>query len=221
MSDEIIHVIDGDASVREAAGLALRSAGLSYQTYISLHVFLANLPRQPGGCIVADRDLSCEGVPDLISELRAHHVVLPLIVMSGVATVRTAIAAMRAGAVDVVEKPLDAADLLDAVQRALQHSRRQIEELDERSVIAARLESLSARERQVLEALVAGRPNKIIAYELGISIRTIEIYRANVMTKMEAASLPELVRMAVMGRSGAAPQGGSGLISGTAARRSS
>lgn len=201
--DGIVHVIDGSETVREAIAVAMRSARLRVQTHGSGASFLGDPSSGPRGCIVAELHLPDMGALEFLAELRGRGRETPVIVIAGNATVRSAVAAMRAGAVDFLEKPVDRDELLAAVQSAMQRHCDAPAGSVERSEILSRLETLSARERQVLDALVAGRPNKIIAYELGISIRTIEIYRANVMTKMRAASLSELVRMAIF--AGASP----------------
>ena len=122
---------------------------------------------------------------------------MPVIIVTGHGDIPLAVEAIRSGAIDFLEKPFDGNTLLGALRSALVHHREEILGCAERSHIRARIEALSGRERQVLEGLVAGHPNKIIACDLGISIRTIEVYRANVMTKMQASSLPDLVRMAI------------------------
>ena len=134
---------------------------------------------------------------DLLRELKARSADLPVIVMTGHADVPLAVEAMKLGASDFIEKPFNDDILITSVRNALSFSTRDSQQTAERALIQSRLELLSARERQVLEGLVAGNPNKIIAFDLGISPRTVEIYRANVMTKMEAGSLSELVRMAL------------------------
>jgi len=132
-----------------------------------------------------------------IKQLTERKIDAPVIVMTGHGDIALAVEAMKLGAVDFLEKPFDDDVILAAIRSAIDRSRRGESRAAERSQIAERLASLSQRERQVLDGLVAGLPNKTIAYDLGISPRTVEVYRANVMTKMEARSLSELVRMAV------------------------
>jgi two-component system response regulator FixJ len=134
---------------------------------------------------------------DLVRRLRELSIALPVIVITGHADVPLAVEAMKAGVSDFIEKPFDDEVLLKALRTALQRGFETEQDQAQRAVLQERLDSLSMRERQVLEALVAGRPNKVIAYDLGISPRTVEIYRAKVMTKMTASSLSELVRMAL------------------------
>jgi two-component system, LuxR family, response regulator FixJ len=194
-----IYIIDDDDAARESLAFLIRSAGLAVQTYSDPRAFLDDVALVRSGCIITDvRMPHMDGI-ELLRRLRKCAVMLPVIVVTGHGDIPLAVEAIRSGAIDFLEKPFDGNALLDVVHAALK--RREEEDLDnaERSTILARIESLSARERQVLEGLVAGQPNKVIAYDLGISIRTIEIYRANVMTKMEATSLSDLVRMAIVG----------------------
>jgi two-component system response regulator FixJ len=134
---------------------------------------------------------------ELLRRLRALDLTLPVIVMTGHGDIPLAVEAMKAGAIDFFEKPFSDDAMLAAVRRALGRQREDRAHEAERDAVKERLASLTARERQVLEGLVAGKANKNIAFDLGISARTVEIYRANVMTKMNAASLSELMRMAL------------------------
>ena len=194
-----IHVIDGDEIVRRALAVTLANAGMQVRTYVSAAVFYNALSAIHDGCIVADLDLRDGSGFDLLRELKRRDILLPVILTSARATVPLAVEVMRAGASDFLEKPLEETALLTAASSAMERHRAEIHESGDRSKILARLETLSARERQVLEELIAGHPNKIIAYHLGISVRTIELYRSNVMAKMQAASLSDLIRMAMAG----------------------
>jgi two-component system response regulator FixJ len=135
---------------------------------------------------------------DLLRHLQRMAVRLPVIVVTGHGDVQLAVEAMKSGAVDFMEKPFDDERMLETVRTALDGRRTDAARTPEQNAIAERLASLSQRERQVLDGLVAGQPNKTIAYQLGISPRTVEVYRAHVMTKMQASSLSELVRMALI-----------------------
>jgi two-component system response regulator FixJ len=135
---------------------------------------------------------------DLLRELRSRSCMVPVIVMTGHGDIQLAVEAMKSGAIDFLEKPFDDERVLTAVRSALEAKRAQDERFGRRHEIEERLASLSQRERQVLDGLVAGLPNKTIAHDLGISPRTVEVYRANVMTKMQAGSLSELVRMVLL-----------------------
>ena len=193
-TETIIHVIDDDAAVRDSIAFLLETAGLTTRTYESALAFLAEKNRA-AGCIVTDVRMPDMTGLELARRLRDSGSVEPVIVVTGHADVSLAIEAMRAGVVDFIEKPFDDEILLTSIQRVLdQASKASSADLEKRT-FAARLSSLSPRERDVVEGLVKGNANKVIAFDLGISPRTVEVYRANVMTKMQAGSLSELVRM--------------------------
>jgi two-component system response regulator FixJ len=197
-SKELVHVIDDDDAVRQSLEFLLRSARIDVQTYDSAVAFLKALPGLPFGCIITDvRMPELSGI-DLLRRLRELQVAMPVIVITGHGDVPLAVEAMKVGAVDFLEKPFDDEVLLLAVRSALGNFEKESQRDAERTEIQDRLAGLSNREREVLEGLIAGQPNKTIAYDLGISPRTVEIYRANVMTKMKASSLSELVRMALV-----------------------
>jgi two-component system, LuxR family, response regulator FixJ len=194
----IVHVIDDDDAVRQSLAFLLGTAGIDVQTYESAVAFLDVAEKVKLGCVITDvRMPELSGV-DLLRRLRELKLGVPVIVITGHGDVPLAVEAMKIGAVDFLEKPFDDEVLLASVQSALSQLDRDSKRQAERSEIEGRLASLSSRERDVLEGLVAGHANKQIAYDLGISPRTIEIYRANLMTKMQAASLSDLVRMALI-----------------------
>ena len=194
---EIVFVVDDDIHARDSLCALLESAGLTGEAYESAQAFLDAYVPERAGCLIADiRMPDMDGLA-LQEELNRRNAGLPVIVVTGHADVPLAVRAMKEGAVDLIEKPFDDELLLATVRRALalaQDVRTQAMAAD---TAKARIASLSARERQVLELLVAGQPNKIIAYELDISPRTVEIHRAHVMDKMEAKSLSDLVRSAI------------------------
>jgi two-component system response regulator FixJ len=196
-NEGIVHVIDDDDAMRESLAFLLKSAKVEVATYESADAFLARLQALKAGCVVTDVRMPGMSGLDLLKRLRELKNPIPVIVITGHADVPLAVEAMKFGASDFLEKPFDDDVLLSAVRAAVSDGAAGQEDQALRAAILLRLESLSARERQVLDGLVAGHPNKTIAYDLGISPRTIEIYRANVMTKMEASSLSELVRMAL------------------------
>ena len=204
----IVHVIDDDEAMRESLCFLLGTVGMEVKTYESAMAFLDIAATVGAGCVITDvRMPELSGV-ELLRRLRELKLGIPVIVITGHGDVALAVEAMKIGAIDFLEKPFDDEVLLGSVRSALnqldQDQRRQAE----RSDIEARLASLTNRERDVLEGLVAGHANKQIAYDLGISPRTIEIYRANLMTKMQAASLSDLVRMALIaGILGPGPDG--------------
>jgi two-component system response regulator FixJ len=192
----VIHIVDDDAAVRQSLAFLLSSAGLAVRLYDSAAAFLDRLPELQGGCLITDMRMPGMTGLELLHELGAKACGLPAIVVTGHGDVPLAVEAMKAGAVDFIEKPFDQQAILDAVQAALE--RGPSRDHGAGPLIAARLASLSERERQVLDGLIAGHPNKTIAHDLGISPRTVEVYRANLMTKMAAKSLSELIRMAVL-----------------------
>jgi two-component system response regulator FixJ len=196
-SEAVVHVIDDDEAVRDSLTFLLRSARLDVRAYESALAFLNALPGIGAGCVITDVRMPELGGIDLLRRLRDRGVTMPVIVMTGHGDVPLAVEAMKVGAVDFFEKPFDDDAMLAAVRAALGAWEKGARNESERAELQARVSGLSSREREVLDGLVAGLPNKTIAYDLGISPRTVEIYRANVMTKMKAGSLSELVRMAL------------------------
>lgn len=198
MPDRIVHIVDDDEAVRQSLAFLLGSAGLTVRLYDSASAFLAGLSGVKNGCLVTDVRMPGMTGIELLQQLRSRACHLPAIVITGHGDVPLAVEAMKAGAVDFIEKPFDQEAILHAVQAALERGVE--DEGREDPAIAAKLATLSERERQVLEGLVSGHPNKTIAYDLGISPRTVEVYRANLMTKMDAHSLSELIRMAIIAK---------------------
>ena len=194
----IVHVIDDDDAVRESLAFLLGTAGIDVQTYESAVAFLNVAPEVKAGCVITDVRMPDISGIELLRRLRELKLGVPVIVITGHGDVPLAVEAMKIGAVDFLEKPFDDEVLLASVRSALNQLDRDHKRAAERGEIEGRLAALSSRERDVLEGLVAGHANKQIAYDLGISPRTIEIYRANLMTKMDAASLSDLVRMALI-----------------------
>lgn len=193
---KIVHIVDDDETVRQSLAFLLSSAGLAVRVYDSAIVFLAGLSGATGGCLITDIRMPDMSGIDLLHQLRAKACGLPAIVITGHGDVPLAVEAMKAGAIDFIEKPFDEEAILNAVHAAFERGTGVGS--GDGPAIAAKLASLSERERQVLEGLIAGHPNKIIASNLGISPRTVEVYRANLMTKMAARSLSELIRMAIL-----------------------
>jgi two-component system, LuxR family, response regulator FixJ len=193
----LVHVVDDDEAVRESLALLLESAGVLARTYDSAAAFLKALPNLASGCVLTDvRMPDLDGL-ELQRRLLELGVMMPVIVMTGHGDVPIAVEALKAGAADFLEKPFDDAQLLAAVSSALATSQRAQDEGAAVAGIARRLASLTPREREVLDRLVTGQPNKTIAYDLGSSPRTVEVHRARVMEKMGVRSLPELVRMTI------------------------
>ena len=204
----IIYVIDDDEAVRESLEFLLKTAGLPVRSFDSAQAFLDVLPEIRSGCIITDvRMPDITGI-DLLRRVKELGLDIPVIVITGHGDIALAVEAMKIGAVDFLEKPFDDDTLLDAVRGSLTRTVDTAQRNAELTAIHERLAGLSNRERQVLEGLVAGKANKVIAFDLGISPRTVEIYRANLMTKMAANSLSDLVRMAMM--AGILEDGGKG-----------
>lgn len=195
-----VHVIDDDDAARESLVFLLDCAGLAVRAYGSADGFLAAAPPLEGAVIVTDVRMPGMSGVDLVRALKSRGVAAPVIVITGHADVPLAIQAMKAGVADFIEKPFDDEAILSAVRSALKTLDERGALETEREAIRARLATLSGREREVLDGLVEGRANKVIAYDLQISARTVEVYRANVMTKMQAESLSDLVKMAMIAR---------------------
>lgn len=199
-NEPIVHVVDDDPAIRDSLAFLLDTADLVSRTYDSAAALLAHADTLAPGCIVTDvrmPDMNGLEMVRRLSEMGVRH---PVIVMTGHADVPLAIEAVRAGVKDFIEKPFDDEALLSSIHSALADQAGTAEREGQDAEVRDRLASLSTRERQVLEGLVAGRANKVIAYDLEISPRTVEVYRANVMTKMQARSLSELVRMTILAR---------------------
>ena len=194
--NRVVHIVDDDDAVRQSLAFLLSSAGLAVRLYDSATAFLVGLSGVKGGCLITDMRMPDMTGLELLHQLRAKAWGLPAIVITGHGDVALAVEAMKAGAIDFIEKPFDEGAILNAVQNALERGANG--KSGDGAAIAAKLANLSERERQVLKGLIAGHPNKTIAYDLGISPRTVEVYRANLMAKMEAGSLSELVRMALL-----------------------
>ena len=196
--EPIIYVIDDDDAVRQSLEFLLKTAGITVRSFESGKAFLEVLPEIRSGCIVTDvRMPGITGI-DLLRHVKETNPFLPVIVITGHGDISLAVEAMKLGAVDFLEKPFDDDQLLTAVRAALSQDADIGKRKAELADIHDKLAVLSNRERQVLEGLVVGNANKTIAFDLGISPRTVEIYRANLMTKMAANSLSDLVRMAML-----------------------
>jgi two-component system response regulator FixJ len=200
--DAVVHLIDDDDGVRQAIAFLLTTSGFAVRVYESAAAFLEALPTVQPGCIVTDvRMPEMDGL-ELQRHLGVRSLGLPVIVITGHGDVPLAVEAMKAGAIDFIEKPFNDERLLCAIRVAIDRHARDAHRDDEIAVIRAKLDALSPREREVLDGLVAGLPNKTIAYDLKISARTVEVHRANLMARMGAGSLADLVRMAFVVRSG-------------------
>jgi len=193
----IVHVVDDDAAVRRALVRLLRSEGLEVVTYETAQAVLNAAPSLSSGCILLDLQMPGMDGLELLARLGELGIELPVIVVTGHGDVPTAVRAMKAGAVDFIEKPIDETQLFAAIDAALAEKKFAVRD---RVVASAteRMVLLSPRERQVLEAIAVGRPSKLIAYDLGISVRTVEVHRAHMLDRLGVRNMAEAIRIAVM-----------------------
>lgn len=192
-----VYVIDDDEAMRDSLNFLLDSAGYEVTLFDSALRFLDALPGLGFGCVVSDvRMPGLDGI-GLLKRMKADHSTFPIVIMTGHGDVPLAVEAMKLGAVDFLEKPFEDDRLVGMIEMAIQEAEPAARSEALTQDIAARVASLSPRERQVMNGLIAGLSNKLIARDYDISPRTIEVYRANVMTKMQANSLSELVRLAM------------------------
>ena len=196
--EPIIYVIDDDDAVRQSLEFLLKTAGMTVRGFEHAKAFLDILPQVGHGCVITDVRMPGMSGIDLLTRLKDSNPKLPVIIIPGHGDISLAVEAMKIGAIDFLEKPFDDDHLIAAVRAALNLDAGVVKRKAELGEITEKLAALSNRERQVLDGLVAGKANKSIAFDLGISPRTVEIYRANVMTKMAANSLSDLVRMAML-----------------------
>jgi two-component system response regulator FixJ len=194
-SDIVIHIVDDEEPVRKSLAFLLTVSGYAVRVHESATAFLATAKDLQNVCLVTDLRMPDLSGVELLRKLREEDAMLPAIVISGHGDVPMAVEAMKAGAIDFIEKPFEDEVLLEAVGRAVAELQKRPRGKDDIAAVRQRLAQLTERERQVMAGIVAGLPNKTIAYDLDISPRTVEVHRANVMTKMNAKSLPELVRM--------------------------
>ncbi|MDX0329826.1 response regulator [Sinorhizobium meliloti] len=199
MTDYTVHIVDDEEPVRKSLAFMLTMNGFAVKMHQSAEAFLAFAPDVRSGVLVTDLRMPEMSGVELLRNLGDLKINIPSIVITGHGDVPMAVEAMKAGAVDFIEKPFEDTVIIEAIERASEHLVAAEADVDDANDIRARLQTLSERERQVLSAVVAGLPNKSIAYDLDISPRTVEVHRANVMAKMKAKSLPHLVRMALAG----------------------
>jgi two-component system, LuxR family, response regulator FixJ len=190
-----VFIVDDDEAVRSSLRLLIKSVGLIPSALASAREFLEKYDAAQPGCLVLDVRMPDMSGLELQEQLNRQGAVIPVIFITGHGDVPMAVEAMQAGAFDFLQKPFRDQDLIDRIQRALEKDRSNRAVLNERSLIRERLETLTPREREVLEMVSSGKPNKIMAADLGVSQRTVEIHRARVMEKMGASSLAQLVRM--------------------------
>jgi len=197
-AQRVVHIIDDDEALRESLAFLLRTAELEVKSFDSAKAFFDALPDPSLACVITDVRMPNVSGIELLRRLKELKVGVPVIVITGHGDIALAVEAMKIGAIDFFEKPFNDDLLLASVRAALRDQAGQTKRYAERAEIENHLATLSAREKDVLAGLIEGRANKQIAFELGISPRTVEIYRANLMNKMQADSLSDLVRMALV-----------------------
>jgi FixJ family two-component response regulator len=190
-----VFIVDDDAAIRFAMQALMDSVNLSHEIFASADEFLEKIGDQRPGCLVLDIRMPGLGGLELQEELIKRGNTLPIIFITGHGDVPMAVEAMQKGAVDFIQKPFRDQELLDRIREALATDEERREAQQHHAEVAGRLERLTNREREVFDLVVTGKPNKVIAYELGVSQRTVEIHRARVMEKMQARSLADLVKM--------------------------
>jgi two-component system response regulator FixJ len=195
-TETVIHIVDDEEQVRNSLAFLLTVSGYTVRIHTSATGFLQLAPELKSACLITDLRMPDMSGVELLRRLAQAEATCPTVVITGHADVPMAVEAMKAGAIDFIEKPFEDVVLLAAVDRAIAEAERRgtADDVDE---LRARLDALTDRERQIMRSIVEGLPNKIIAYDLNISPRTVEVHRANVMAKMRAGSLAELVRMAL------------------------
>jgi two-component system response regulator FixJ len=193
--DVIVHIVDDDEAVRRSMVFLCSSAGYAVRPHVSATAFLAVAPSLKKDCLLVDLRMPDMNGVELLRRLREIDAALPTVVVTGNGDIKMAVEAMKLGAIDFVEKPFVDAVLFNAIERAANQATFEFNSAQTRNLIKSRLDSLSEREQQVLDGILVGLPTKSIALELELSPRTVEVYRASLMAKMQAGSLSELVRM--------------------------
>jgi two-component system response regulator FixJ len=199
MSDDqlrMVHLVDDDEAIRRSVGFMLKTSGFQVRVYESGIELLKSASSLEPGCVLLDIRMPGMDGLEVLAALRAKGVSLPVIIMTGHGDVSLAVQAMKAGALDFIEKPFEKAVLVSAIDQGVERLKRSAADVDGADEAAVKLKALTPREREVLDGLAKGLPNKTIAYDLGISPRTVEIHRANLMTKLGVRSLSEALRIA-------------------------
>jgi FixJ family two-component response regulator len=198
MPDKAVFIVDDDTAVRQGLKFMLRTAGYSVEAFPSARSFLEDYDPRRGGCLLLDIRMPQMTGLELQQQLNIRGWRIPVIFITEHGTVSLAIAAMKAGAFDFIEKPLREDALLEGIERALHWNDRAYEERLERATLQTRVALLTPREREVFELAAGGEPNKVIARHLGISVRTVELHRAHIIGKLQARSLSDLIRMGII-----------------------
>lgn len=207
MADGAVHIIDDDEPTRDSLRFLLAASGVPAKAHESAAAFLTALSTVTPACVITDVRMPDINGIEVLKAVKARRPATPVIVVTGHGDIALAVEAMKLGASDFLEKPYSDESMIAAVERALEHNSNT--RGDDKQELLARVAVLSARERQVLEGVMAGKTNKVIAQELDISPRSVEVYRANLMTKMQATNISHLVRMALLaGLDSAGPPAG-------------
>jgi len=196
-AEPTVFVVDDDNALRKSLCWLIESIGLRVQTFASAHEFLDAYPADTPGCLVLDVRMPGMSGLDLQERLEERRITIPVIIITGYGDVPMAVRAMKAGAVDFIEKPVSDQMLLDRIQQAIMTDSMHRESKRGKSQFAARIELLTPREREVMDKVVSGLSSREIGDELGVSFKTVEAHRAKIMKKMQASSVPHLVRMAL------------------------
>jgi len=195
-----VFVVDDDPAIRESLRWLIESVGLNVKVFATAHEFLEGYDPSSAGCLVLDVRMPGMSGLDLQNELAARKINIPILIITGHAEVPVAVRAMKAGALDFIEKPFSDQLLLDRIRRAIEKDTEFRRTHSQQAEVAARLALLTPREREVMDLVIAGKANKVIASELGLSPKTIEVHRAHVMKKMQVESLADLVRLGMLSR---------------------
>ena len=196
MTHETVHVVDDDEAIRQSISFLLRKAGYTVETYPAGAIFLKAVTRKSQGCVLLDvRMPDIDGL-EVQARLSQQGIAMPVVMLTGHGDVTLAVRAIKAGAIEFLEKPFERLMLIDAIEAALRHAARTGREHLAANDAVVRIAALTARERDVLDGMVLGRPNKLIAFELGIATRTVEVHRASLMEKLSARSLSDVLRIA-------------------------
>lgn len=191
-----VHVVDDDEAIRQSISFLLRKAGYTVETYPAGAIFLKAVTRKSQGCVLLDvRMPDIDGL-EVQARLSQQGIAMPVVMLTGHGDVTLAVRAIKAGAIEFLEKPFERLMLIDAIEAALRHAARTGREHLAANDAVVRIAALTARERDVLDGMVLGRPNKLIAFELGIATRTVEVHRASLMEKLSARSLSDVLRIA-------------------------
>jgi len=196
-TEATIFVVDDDEAVRRGLAALLGAKGYAVETFPTAESFLARAAPKPPACLLADVRMPGMSGLELQAQLKQRGSKVPVVVITGHGDVAMAVSALKAGAVDFIEKPFDSDAIVAAIEEGVRQSTEAKARVEDRAALAARVSALTPREREVMDLVVAGQPNKLIAFRLKIAIRTVEIHRARVMEKTGARNLSELVRMAI------------------------